>query len=172
MTHETRVSVTIDVNGQQHTVELEARASLSDLLRDHLDLTGTHIGCDHGVCGACTVLLDGDPVRSCITLAASCDGGSVTTVEALDGPVVDRLRSALRKHHGLQCGFCTPGMLATGCDIVDRLGITGERPGPSPQDVRRELAGNICRCTGYMGLVAAVTEVANDATATKESING
>lgn len=155
--------VTLQVNDTQHTLTIESRESLSDVLRDRLDLTGTHIGCDHGVCGACTVLLDGEPVRSCITLAASCEGQAVRTVEGLGGPVVERLRAALRTHHGLQCGFCTPGMLATGVDIVNRLGATERRPGPEPQRVREELSGNICRCTGYMGLVAAITEVANAA---------
>src|SRR5690606_7066941 len=124
--------------------------------RDHLDLTGTHLGCEHGVCGACTVLVDGRPVRSCITLAVSVEGSSVTTVEGLEGDVVDALRDAFSSEHGLQCGFCTPGMLITSTDIVARC------PGASEAQIRAELAGNICRCTGYVGIVRAVKRVTDD----------
>ncbi|MBW3663898.1 MAG: (2Fe-2S)-binding protein [Actinobacteria bacterium] len=144
------VTIDLQVNGTVHQITVAARTTLADLVRDHLDLTGTHLGCEHGVCGACTVLVDGAPTRACITLAASVDGGEVTTVEGLDGPVIDALRDAFSAEHGLQCGFCTPGMLVSCCDIVRR------RPGASRQDIREELAGNICRCTGYVGIVDAV----------------
>ena len=131
--------------------EVEPRLSLVDFLREHQFLTATHIGCEHGVCGACTVLVDGAPARSCITFAAAVDGAEVTTLEGLeDDPVMNLLREAFSKHHALQCGFCTPGMLMTARDIVTRLPSADERR------IRLELSGNLCRCTGYVGIVAAV----------------
>ena len=129
---------------------MPARSSLADALRERLHLTGTHLGCEHGVCGACTVLVDGDPVRSCITLAAACDGREVVTVEGLAGPVADAVRAAFSAEHGLQCGFCTPGMLVTAVDVVTR------RPEATTDDIRLELGGNICRCTGYVNIVKAI----------------
>jgi carbon-monoxide dehydrogenase small subunit len=138
------------VNGTVRQLRVEARTSLCDLLRDLLHLTGTHAGCEHGVCGACTVLLDGQPVRACITLAAACDGGAVTTVEGLSGPVVDRLRAAFRTEHALQCGYCTPGMLVSAVDLLERKPAAGE------DEIRRAMAGNLCRCTGYVGIVRAI----------------
>ncbi|MQA17704.1 MAG: 2Fe-2S iron-sulfur cluster binding domain-containing protein, partial [Pseudonocardiaceae bacterium] len=114
------VTSTVTVNGVPRTVTAPARTSLADVLRETLALTGTRLGCEHGVCGACTMLLDGRPARSCLTLAASCDGRDVRTVEGLDGPVADALREAFAAEHGLQCGFCTAGMLVTGCDVVER----------------------------------------------------
>ncbi|MBP2303385.1 xanthine dehydrogenase family Fe-S subunit [Azospirillum picis] len=149
-----RVSVTIAVNGQPFTASIEPRQHLADFLRETVGLTGTHLGCEQGVCGACTVEIDGRPQRSCIAFAAACDGSSVRTVEGFDDdPTMQELREAFSTHHGLQCGFCTPGMLITSRDIVRRCGETDERT------IREELSGNLCRCTGYMGIVAAVGSV-------------
>ncbi|AOB31203.1 carbon monoxide dehydrogenase [Bordetella sp. H567] len=146
--------VTMEVNGRRVAEDAPARMHLGDFLRDRLRLTGTHLGCEHGVCGACTVLLDGAPVRSCISYAVACEGRQVTTIEGYDGdPVMRRLREAFTRHHALQCGYCTPGMLATARDIVLRL------PDADEARVRVELSGNLCRCTGYMGIVAAVMSV-------------
>ncbi len=146
--------VTLAVNGRDVSHEVPPRTHLGDFLREEVRLTGTHLGCEHGVCGACTVLLDGQPVRSCITFAVACEGREITTVEGYDtDPVMRRLRPAFTKHHALQCGFCTPGMLATARDIVLRL------PQADEARVRVELAGNLCRCTGYMGIVGAVLDV-------------
>jgi len=142
--------IRLSVNGRESVLAVEPRLSLCDLLRDSLRLTGTHAGCEHGVCGACTVLLDGEPVRACITLAVACDGRSVTTVEGLSGPLVDRLRSALHAEHGLQCGYCTPGMLISAVDLLTR------KPTVSEDEIRRDMAGNLCRCTGYVGIVRAI----------------
>ena len=148
-------TVHLTVNGEPCSAAVTGRTQLAELLRDHLHLTGTHLGCEHGVCGACTVLLDGKPIRSCITCAPACEGAHVVTVEGLhDDPVGEALREAFTRHHALQCGFCTPGMLITARDIVTRLAPTSEA------QIRHELAGNLCRCTGYMGIVAAVMDVA------------
>ena len=147
-------AITLHINGQSLAAEVEPRTHLGDFLRDSARLTGTHLGCEHGVCGACTVLLDGEPVRSCITFAVSCQGHHVTTVEGYDGDaIMQRLRPAFTRHHALQCGYCTPGMLATARDIVLRL------PEADEARVRLELAGNLCRCTGYLGIVAAILDV-------------
>ena len=129
---------------------------LADFLREQLHLTGTHLGCEQGVCGACTISIDGAPQRSCITYAVDCDGSEVRTIEGFDDdPLMAELREAFSAYHALQCGFCTPGMLITARDIVARLGeMTDER-------IREELAGNLCRCTGYVGIVNAVRAVAN-----------
>ena len=133
---------------------VEPRTHLADFLREHLHLTGTHLGCEQGVCGACTVLLDGKPQRSCIAYALDCDGSTVTTIEGFDDDaLMDDLRAAFAAHHGLQCGFCTPGMLVTARDIVARLGDVPEAR------IREELSGNLCRCTGYVGIVAAIRPV-------------
>lgn len=148
------VQVTLEVNGKRVSHEAPARMHLGDFLRDQARLTGTHLGCEHGVCGACTVLVDGAPVRSCISFAVACEGRQVTTIEGYDAdPVMQRLRAAFTRHHALQCGYCTPGMLATSRDIVLRL------PDADEGRVRVELSGNLCRCTGYMGIVAAVMSV-------------
>ena len=147
-------TISLRVNGEAVTAAVEPRTHLADFLREHLRLTGTHLGCEHGVCGACTVLLDGRPVRSCITFAVQCEGAEVRTVEGFDGDATMRsLRAAFTAHHGLQCGFCTPGMLIVGRDIVERL------PGADPKRIREELAGNLCRCTGYVGIVNAIHAV-------------
>ncbi len=148
------IDLHLTVNGTAAQVRVEARTSLCDLLRDALHLTGTHAGCEHGVCGACTVLLDGQPVRACITLAAACDGRAVTTVEGLSGPLVDRLRAAFHAEHALQCGYCTPGMLVSAVDLLER------KPGAGEDEIRRDMSGNLCRCTGYVGIVRAIRSCA------------
>lgn len=153
---DTVMSTAVTVNGVERSITAEARTSLADGVRDHLDLTGTHLGCEHGVCGACTVLLDGVPVRSCITLLSSCEGRDVTTIEGLSGPAVDCLRDAFSAEHGLQCGFCTPGMLVSAVDILARNAEVSE------ELVERELGGNLCRCTGYRGIVRAVCRASAD----------
>ncbi|WP_394061616.1 2Fe-2S iron-sulfur cluster-binding protein [Alcaligenes sp. WGS1538] len=146
--------ISIQVNGRTQTHEAEPRTHLGDFIREKGRLTGTNLSCEHGVCGACTVLVDGRPVRSCITFAGACDGHEVTTVEGYEGdPIMTRLRKAFSEHHALQCGFCTPGMLATSRDIVLRL------PDADEARVRIELSGNICRCTGYQGITAAILSV-------------
>lgn len=147
-------SVTLSINGERLEATIEPRTSLADLLRTMFGLTGTHLGCEHGICGACTVMINGNPSRSCITYAVQVDGADIRTIEGFDSdPVMERLRTAFTSHHALQCGFCTPGMLITARDIVTRLGDPGDRR------VREELAGNLCRCTGYAGIVAAVRSV-------------
>jgi carbon-monoxide dehydrogenase small subunit len=159
-------AVSLAINGSNVQAEVEPRLNLADFLREHQFLTGTHVGCEHGVCGACTVLIDGVPARSCITYAIACDGAEVTTLEGLeDDAVMNVLRDAFAEHHALQCGFCTPGMLMTARDIVLRL------PQADEKRIRLELSGNLCRCTGYVGIVAAVrsalakTVACSDATA-------
>ena len=151
---EPAIDLQLTVNGTARQIRTEARTSLCDLLRDALHLTGTHAGCEHGVCGACTVLLDGQPVRACITLAAACDGRAVTTVEGLSGPLVDRLRAAFQAEHALQCGYCTPGMLVSAVDLLER------KPGADEAEIRRDMSGNLCRCTGYVGIVRAIRSCA------------
>ncbi len=147
--------LTLRVNTQACTANVEPRTHLADFLREELLLTGTHLGCEHGVCGACTLMLDGRPVRSCLTLAATCAGAEVRTIEGFDDDtLMVALRRAFSRHHALQCGYCTPGMLVSAYDIVRRL------PGADEPRVRAELAGNLCRCTGYAGIVAAIVEVA------------
>ena len=150
-------SLTLRVNAREETVSVEPRTHLADCLRDELLLTGTHLGCEHGVCGACTLMLDGMPVRSCLTLAATCAGADVRTIEGFDDDaLMAALRSAFSRHHALQCGYCTPGMLVTAYDIVRRL------PTADETRIRTELAGNLCRCTGYAGIVAAIMDVLQD----------
>ncbi len=147
--------IAVEINGTRHAGEVEPRTLLSDFIRHGAGLKGTHVGCEHGVCGACTVQLDGETVRSCLMLAAQADGRSVLTVEGLaDGEVLHPLQAAFHEHHALQCGFCTPGFL-TSAEALLR-----ERPDPSEREVREALAGNLCRCTGYEGIVEAVLDVA------------
>ena len=147
-----RVSLTI--NGNPVTAEVEPRTSLADFLRESERLTGTNLGCEHGVCGACTLEIDGVPARSCIALAVACEGASVRTIEGFDDdPVMERLRQAFTAEHALQCGYCTPGMLVTARDIVMRL------PDADEARIRLELSGNLCRCTGYVGIVNAIKAV-------------
>ncbi len=143
--------VRITVNGEPHDRSVEPRLLLSDFLRNDLGLTGTHVGCEHGVCGACTVLFDGEAVRSCLLLAVQADGHAVETVESLArGEQLHPIQAAFREAHGLQCGFCTPGILMT---LVPFL---REHPHPGEHEIREALSGNLCRCTGYAGIVEAV----------------
>ena len=147
-------TIALHVNRRAVEVSAEPRTSLADFVRDKLDLTGTHLGCEHGVCGACTVLLDGVPARSCITYAVACEGADVTTIEGLDeDEVTTELRAAFTREHALQCGYCTPGMLVSARDLVLRLPDADERR------IRVGLSGNLCRCTGYVGIVRAVQSV-------------
>jgi carbon-monoxide dehydrogenase small subunit len=149
-------TIRLDVNGRLREGTVEPRTSLADFLRDGLDLTGTHVGCEHGVCGACTVLLDGEPVRSCLLLAVQMDGARLTTVEGLaDGERLDTLQQAFWDHHGLQCGFCTPGILLTAKALLE------ENPHPTDEQIREAIAGNLCRCTGYHFIVEAVRAAAS-----------
>ena len=150
--------IELTVNGRATREDVEPRLLLSDFLRHRLGLTGTHVGCEHGVCGACTVLLDGVAVRSCLTLAVQVDGSSVETVEGLAGDgSLTPLQQAFRRHHALQCGFCTPGMLIAATDFLRRC----DRP--TREQVVDLLSGQICRCTGYEPIVQAILEVAADA---------
>lgn len=144
--------VSIHVNGRRYEREVDARLLLSDFLRHELGLTGTHVGCEHGVCGACTVLLEGEAVRSCLLFAVQCDGLELTTVEGLaQGPGdLHPLQEAFWEAHGLQCGFCTPGMLLTVLPFLER------NPQPTEAQIRQEISGNLCRCTGYQHIVDAV----------------
>ena len=149
--------VTMTVNGREISREVADRMHLGDFLREELGLTGTHLACEHGVCGACNVVLDGELVRACLQLTAACAGAAVTTIEGYgEDPLMAELRAAFTRHHGLQCGYCTPGMLATARDIVLRL------PRADEARIRLELAGNLCRCTGYSGIVAAIQQVLAD----------
>ena len=142
----------IVVNGKSYARVVEARLTLADFLRHELNLTGTHLGCEHGVCGACTVLLDGRSARACLMLAVQANGHAVTTVEGLapDADTLHPLQQAFRDHHGLQCGYCTPGILMTMKAFLD------ETPSPSEVEIREALSGNLCRCTGYQHIVDAV----------------
>ncbi len=150
--------VRVRVNGEEHDREVEPRLLLSDFLRHELGLTGTHVGCEHGVCGACTILLDGEPVRSCLVFAVQADGHEITTVEGLGrGDSADELhpiQRAFHEAHGLQCGFCTPGILMTA------LAFLREHPSPSREEAREAVSGHLCRCTGYHNIVEAVVRAA------------
>jgi carbon-monoxide dehydrogenase small subunit len=152
--------VTLTVNDREHEVLLESRKTLADVLRQDLGLTGTHLGCEHGICGACTVLLDGEPVRACLIFGVQADGREVRTVESLaDGDRLNDLQQAFSRHHGLQCGFCTPGFLMLAeAYLAARIGDEGAPP--DREEVRDVVSANLCRCTGYQGIVDAVCEVA------------
>ena len=145
------VSLTVNVNGQEYKREVEPRLLLSDFLRHELGLTGTHVGCEHGVCGACTVLFDGESIRSCLLFAVQADGHSITTVEGLasDG-TLHPIQQSFWEAHGLQCGYCTPGILMT---LVPFL---KQNPNPTEEEIRHAISGNLCRCTGYQHIVDAV----------------
>ncbi|MBV8984197.1 MAG: (2Fe-2S)-binding protein [Acidimicrobiia bacterium] len=146
------VAVTITVNGQGREAQVEPRKTLADFLREDCGLTGPHLGCEHGVCGACTVLLDGDAVRACLLFAVQADGAGVTTVEGLtpsDG-ALSPVQEAFREAHGLQCGFCTPGF------VVSVTAFLRDQPNPTDAEIREGLSGNLCRCTGYQGIINAV----------------
>jgi len=150
------VEVELTVNGRARSARVESRLTLADFLRDPCELTGTHLGCEHGVCGACTVLLDGAAVRSCLVLTVQADGREVTTIEAVASPDghLSVVQEAFRDCHGLQCGFCTPGF------VMSVTAFLRDHPDPTDDEIREGLAGNLCRCTGYQGILAAVRQAA------------
>ena len=160
----TRMDVTLTVNGNEVSVSAEPRTLLIHLLREHLDLTGPHIGCDTGHCGACTVDLDGRSVKSCMVFAAQVDGAEVTTIEGIAGPdgALHPLQEAFREHHGLQCGYCTPGMIVRAWRLLE------ESPDPSEEEIRYGISGNLCRCTGYQNIVKAIRAAADEMSEAKE----
>ena len=149
-------TITVEVNGVRREAQVEDRLTLADFLRHQLELTGTHVGCEHGVCGACTILLDGRSVRSCLLLAVQANGHDVTTIEGIapQSGGLHPLQEAFREYHGLQCGFCTPGLLTT------LLEFLREHPEPTEEEVRVAISGNLCRCTGYQGIVDAALDAA------------
>jgi carbon-monoxide dehydrogenase small subunit len=156
--------ITIEVNGKQRAAQVPARLSLVDWLRDELRLTGTHVGCEHGICGACSIMLDGDPVRSCLMFAVQADGHRITTVEGLaaaDGKL-SVLQDSFCEAHGLQCGYCTPGML------ISSQALLNQTPDPSEEQIRDAIGGNLCRCTGYKQIVDAVKLAAQRLAADKK----
>ena len=152
------VTVMMVVNGRERTVRCEPRKLLSDVLREDLLLTGTHLGCEHGACGACTILLDGAAVRSCLLFAAQLDGAALTTVEGIAGDdgTLSPVQQAMQDNHGLQCGFCTPGI------VVTLTAYLRDHADPTDAEVREAISGNLCRCTGYQGIVAAALQVARE----------
>jgi carbon-monoxide dehydrogenase small subunit len=157
-------SIELTVNGERLSVAVDPRTTLADFLRDHADARSVHLGCEHGVCGACTILINGKIARSCIALAVALDGADIRTLEGLrDDKVIKQLRESFHEKHGLQCGYCTPGMLITARDIIARYGE------PDEQLLREALAGNICRCTGYAGIVKAVQHAAEQLGETENS---
>ena len=150
-------NISLDVNGCKIEASVEPRQSLADFLRENLALTGTHLGCEHGICGACTVFINGAPARSCIARAVSCEGDEIKTIEGfVDDPWMEAIRERFSSEHALQCGFCTPGMLVTAYDITKRI------PDADEARIRVELSGNLCRCTGYKGIVNAIKGVLKD----------
>ena len=158
----TEESIELTVNGAARAARVEVRTTLADLLRDHLGLTGTHLGCEHGVCGACTVLVDGEAVRSCLMLAVQARGRDVLTVEGLaDGDELHPVQDAFWRSHSFQCGFCTPGF------VMSTVALLRENPDPDEQEVRETLSGNICRCTGYQSIVEGVLLAARSMSATE-----
>ncbi len=160
------IDLTLNVNGVDHALTVEARRTLSDVIREDIGLTGTHLGCEHGVCGACTVLIDGQPSRSCLLLAAQAQGGAITTIEGLAGPdgELHPIQSAMMEAHGFQCAFCSPGFLMSAVALLE------DNPEPTTAEIREELSGNLCRCTGYESIVAGV-EVAVRAGQAKQNDN-
>jgi carbon-monoxide dehydrogenase small subunit len=154
------IDLSVTVNGLPVRRTIAARLSLADFLRESLGLTGTHLGCEQGACGACTVLLDGCSVRACLVLAVQAEGAKITTVEGLeDLPHAQILRKKMAEHHGLQCGFCTPGFMVAGYEMLERHGRSGDAGKPIPESqVRHCLSGNVCRCTGYTGIVEAIVQ--------------
>ena len=150
------ISVNIKINGKKISKEIQDNVLLSDFLRDNLSLTGTHVGCDTSQCGACTIHLNGNSVKSCTIFAGDCDGAEITTIEGLaSNGKMHPMQEAFKKHHGLQCGFCTPGMVMSAVDLLKK------NKNPSEKEIRDWLEGNICRCTGYQNIVAAVKEAAS-----------
>jgi aerobic carbon-monoxide dehydrogenase small subunit len=150
-------AIRLRINGAAVTDDVLPRLSLADFLRERRNLTGTHLGCEHGICGACTILVDGEPARSCLMLAVACDEREITTIEGFSGNrVIEALRRNFHQHHALQCGYCTPAMLITARDLILRQCAGSER------EIREGLAGNICRCTGYTNIVTAIAEAAKE----------
>jgi carbon-monoxide dehydrogenase small subunit len=159
-----KIPISLVVNGATVEAQVEPRMHLGDFLREHLRLTATHLGCEHGVCGACTVLIDGRPARACITLAVTVNGAEIRTLEGLQGDaLMETLKTAFHEKHGLQCGFCTPGMLVSAWDLLKR------RPDIDEREVRVAMSGNLCRCTGYQGIVRSILAAADEAK-TAESV--
>jgi carbon-monoxide dehydrogenase small subunit len=151
-----KMDIVVTVNGRKYAASVEPRLLLSDFIRDTIGLTGTHVGCEHGVCGACTILVNGDSVRSCLTLAVRADGADIVTVEGLGTPdQLNLIQNQFREKHGLQCGFCTPGMLMTAMDLLKKYPLS------SDDEIREGLSGNLCRCTGYQNIVAAIRAAAD-----------
>lgn len=151
-----KTEITLTINGKQREAQVEPRQSLADLLREDMRLTATHLGCEHGVCGACTVLLNGEPARACIALAITLDGSDVRTLEGLqDDPLMGVLKQSFHEEHGLQCGFCTPGMLISSHDLLQRKANLDE------EQIRVAMSGNLCRCTGYQGIVRSIKAAAD-----------
>ena len=148
------MEATFTVNGAEHTVDVEPRMLLVHVIREELGMTGTHVGCDTTSCGACTVLVDGTPVKSCTVFGVQADGREITTVEGLGAGGLSPMQEAFKEEHGLQCGFCTPGMMLVGTALLER------NPDPSEEDIRWAISGNICRCTGYINIVAAIRAAA------------
>ena len=152
-----KIPVALTVNGEEVAADVEPRTSLADFLREQLRLTAIHLGCEHGVCGACTVLINGTPARSCIALAAALEGADVRTLEGLAAdPVMRTIKDAFHQEHGLQCGFCTPGILITAWDLMKIM------PDPDAAAVRVAISGNLCRCTGYQGIVRSILRAAGE----------
>lgn len=161
-----RKEVRVRVNGHEYSAVVEVRKTLADFIREDIGLTGTHLGCEHGMCGACTIVVDGRAVRSCLMFAVQADGGEITTVEGLGTPErMHPIQQAFRDHHGLQCGFCTPGFLMT------TVAFLNENPYPTDEEIREALGGNLCRCTGYQGIVEAVRDAAQRLRGTRERGN-
>jgi aerobic carbon-monoxide dehydrogenase small subunit len=151
-----KAEITLTINGKQRKAQVEPRQSLADLLREEMRLTATHLGCEHGVCGACTILLNGEPARACIALAITLDGSEIRTLEGLqDDALMGILKEAFHEKHGLQCGFCTPGMLISSHDLLRR------KPGLDEKQIRVAMSGNLCRCTGYQGIVRSIKAAAD-----------
>ena len=161
-------TIAVTVNGSRYDLQVETRLTLVDCLRHHIGLSGTHVGCEHGVCGACTVLFDGQAVRSCLMFAVQADGAVVTTVEGLadENGQLHPLQQAFHDNHGLQCGFCTPGVL------MSLLEFLQHNPAPTEAEVREALSGNLCRCTGYQGIVAAALDAASRLRQDRGQIDG
>jgi aerobic carbon-monoxide dehydrogenase small subunit len=151
------VAIVVTVNGQSRRATVEPRLTLADFLRERCQLTGTHLGCEHGACGACTVIVDDQAVRSCLIFAVQADGAEITTVEGIGGPdgSLSPVQQAFREHHGLQCGFCTPGF------VTSVTAFLRDNPSPTDEEIRDALSGNLCRCTGYQGILAAVRAAAD-----------
>jgi carbon-monoxide dehydrogenase small subunit len=151
-----KTEISLTINGKQCKAHVEPRQSMADLLREEMRLTATHLGCEHGVCGACTILLDGEPARACITLAITVDGRQIQTLEGLqDDALMGVLKESFHEKHGLQCGFCTPGMLISSHDLLRR------KSGLTEEQIRVAMSGNLCRCTGYQGIVRSIKDAAD-----------